>query len=264
MESVCPGGSAGFILFSRGQPERLYSARLDGRPRGFDCNSCLYYRQRPYPDIPAVAAGVRAFGKGDDIRIDICNNTRFYRLDSIGADRWSTGNGSLAFADAGNRGFYGDEFHRFDHLYIAFGREERNAFCRARANYCRNAWFIFVGDGQIFLGGIKMLRYLENVVTLQLDTETCNGCGMCVNVCPHGVFNVQDRKAAIVDKEACMECGACALNCPVNAIKVQSGVGCATAIIMGAIGKKSECSGSCGGSPAANAANKSGSCGATK
>jgi NAD-dependent dihydropyrimidine dehydrogenase PreA subunit len=121
-----------------------------------------------------------------------------------------------------------------------------------------------VGDGQIFLGGIKMLRYLENVVTLQLDTETCNGCGMCVNVCPHGVFNVQDRKAAIVDKEACMECGACALNCPVNAIKVQSGVGCATAIIMGAIGKKSECSGSCGGSPAANSATKRGSCGTTK
>jgi len=55
---------------------------------------------------------------------------------------------------------------------------------------------------------------------------------MCVNVCPHGVFKVQDRKAAIIDKEACMECGACALNCPVNAIKVQSGVGCATAIIM--------------------------------
>jgi NAD-dependent dihydropyrimidine dehydrogenase PreA subunit len=121
-----------------------------------------------------------------------------------------------------------------------------------------------VGDGQILLGGTEMLRYLENVVTLQLDTETCNGCGMCVNVCPHGVFKVQDRKAAIIDKEACMECGACALNCPVNAIKVQSGVGCATAIIMGAIGKKSECSGSCGGSPAANNSNKSGLCGTTK
>jgi len=52
----------------------------------------------------------------------------------------------------------------------------------------RSAWFIFVGNGQILLGGTEMLRYLENVVTLQLDTETCNGCGMCVNVCPHGVF----------------------------------------------------------------------------
>ena len=109
-----------------------------------------------------------------------------------------------------------------------------------------------------------MLKYLENVVTLQFDTETCNGCGMCVNVCPHGVFNVQNRKAAIVDKEACMECGACALNCPVNAIKVQSGVGCATAIIMGAIGKKSECSGSCGCSPEVNISIESGSCSTTK
>ena len=109
-----------------------------------------------------------------------------------------------------------------------------------------------------------MLRYLEDVVTLQLDTETCNGCGMCVNVCPHGVFDVLDRKSVIIDKGACMECGACAINCPVSAIKVQSGVGCATAIIMGAIGKKSECSGSCGGSPAANTSTKSGSCGTTK
>jgi NAD-dependent dihydropyrimidine dehydrogenase PreA subunit len=119
-------------------------------------------------------------------------------------------------------------------------------------------------NSQILLGGIEMLRYLEDVVTLQLDTETCNGCGMCVNVCPHGVFDVLDRKSVIIDKGACMECGACAINCPVSAIKVQSGVGCATAIIMGAIGKKSECSGSCGGSPAANTSTKSGSCGTTK
>jgi len=61
---------------------------------------------------------------------------------------------------------------------------------------------------------------------------------MCVNVCPHGVFNVQDRKAVILDKEACIDAEPVALNCPVNAIKVQSGVGCATAIIMGAIGKR--------------------------
>jgi ferredoxin len=30
-----------------------------------------------------------------------------------------------------------------------------------------------------------------------------------------------------------MECGACAKNCPVNAITVDTGVGCATAVITG-------------------------------
>ena len=32
-----------------------------------------------------------------------------------------------------------------------------------------------------------------------------------------------------------MECGACALNCPVQAIEVQSGVGCAWAMISAAL-----------------------------
>jgi ferredoxin len=76
--------------------------------------------------------------------------------------------------------------------------------------------------------------YLKNVVTLELNTDKCIGCGMCVNVCPHAVFVVQD-KAAIVDRDACMECGACKVNCPVEAIKVVSGVGCAAGIIAGAL-----------------------------
>ncbi len=95
-----------------------------------------------------------------------------------------------------------------------------------------------------------MLRYLENVVTLQLDAETCNGCGMCVMVCPHEVFDIQERKAIIIDRNACIECGACAINCPVNAIRVQTGAGCATGILFGAIGKGNECSCGCGVSPA--------------
>ena len=76
------------------------------------------------------------------------------------------------------------------------------------------------------------LRYLKNVTTLELDQETCIGCGMCATVCPHAVFGV-DKKASIIDKDACMECGACAMNCPVEAIKVRSGVGCAAGIIAG-------------------------------
>jgi hypothetical protein len=47
-----------------------------------------------------------------------------------------------------------------------------------------------------------------------------------------------------------MECGACFLNCPAEAIEVESGVGCAEAMIRAALtGKPESCdeAGCCGG-----------------
>jgi Fe-S-cluster-containing hydrogenase component 2 len=58
---------------------------------------------------------------------------------------------------------------------------------------------------------------------------------MCTYVCPHRIFVVENRKSRIVDRDACMECGACAQNCPAGALSVDAGVGCATAIIVGAL-----------------------------
>ncbi len=78
---------------------------------------------------------------------------------------------------------------------------------------------------------MAQLKYLKDVVTLDLDVDKCTGCGMCAEVCPHGVFSMEDSKARIVDRDACMECGACAGNCPVDAIEVHSGVGCAHAVL---------------------------------
>jgi NAD-dependent dihydropyrimidine dehydrogenase PreA subunit len=77
--------------------------------------------------------------------------------------------------------------------------------------------------------------YLKNVVTLQLSEEKCNGCGMCIKVCPHEVFELNGGRAQIINRDLCMECGACALNCPKQAIYVKSGVGCAAGIIEGAL-----------------------------
>lgn len=90
------------------------------------------------------------------------------------------------------------------------------------------------------------LRYLEGVVTLQLDVDKCIGCGMCPTVCPHGVFVMAEGKAAITDRDRCIECGACARNCPVEAIAVKAGVGCASAIIHSWLtGEEPSCD--CGG-----------------
>jgi NAD-dependent dihydropyrimidine dehydrogenase PreA subunit len=78
---------------------------------------------------------------------------------------------------------------------------------------------------------MKNFRYLKNVATLELVSERCTGCRRCVEVCPHGVFTINDRKAQINDRDACMECGACARNCPAAAISVDAGVGCASGMI---------------------------------
>jgi NAD-dependent dihydropyrimidine dehydrogenase PreA subunit len=91
------------------------------------------------------------------------------------------------------------------------------------------------------------LRYLEGVVTLKLDPERCNGCGMCLEVCPHAVFAMNGKKAEIIDRNACMECGACAVNCPTEAITVEAGVGCAAAVLTQYLSSKnSDKKSSCG------------------
>ncbi|HSM93970.1 MAG TPA: mercury methylation ferredoxin HgcB [Anaeromyxobacteraceae bacterium] len=90
------------------------------------------------------------------------------------------------------------------------------------------------------------MRYLSGVTTLRLEAERCNGCGRCVEVCPHGVFAIPDRRAAVVDRDACMECGACQRNCAQGALTVQAGVGCAAALTKAALSGRSGSPPSCG------------------
>ncbi|MCD6291490.1 MAG: 4Fe-4S binding protein [Anaerolineae bacterium] len=76
--------------------------------------------------------------------------------------------------------------------------------------------------------------------TLQYDPKLCIGCRMCSIVCPHAVFAQNGRVAQLVRPERCIECGACQRNCPTGAITVDSGVGCATAMIRAALSGKEE------------------------
>jgi NAD-dependent dihydropyrimidine dehydrogenase PreA subunit len=76
-------------------------------------------------------------------------------------------------------------------------------------------------------------RYLDHTATLRVDYQRCVGCALCVRVCPHRLFALEEDALLVIDPDLCMECGACARNCPSGAITVTPGVGCAAAILGG-------------------------------
>lgn len=104
--------------------------------------------------------------------------------------------------------------------------------------------------------------------SLHLHTDRCINCKKCMQVCPHAVFTDGTGHVELARPAACMECGACAKNCPVQAIEVQSGVGCAWAMIGAALrGKDMDTECSCGGddgSCCGGSSEKSESCGTEK
>ena len=91
---------------------------------------------------------------------------------------------------------------------------------------------------------INTLRYFESL---------CVNCGMCLDVCPHAVFEAGPEVVRLARADACMECGACRRNCPTGAIAVDSGVGCAAALIRAALTGGEPTCGPSDGSPGGSA-----------
>ena len=56
----------------------------------------------------------------------------------------------------------------------------------------------------------------------RIDSDLCNGCGICVDSCCTDVIRMDERskKAIIVYPEDCMLCLICELDCPQHAIYV--------------------------------------------
>jgi len=69
------------------------------------------------------------------------------------------------------------------------------------------------------------MKYIKNVAKIEIHSDKCIGCGLCVNVCPHTVISMKEGLAFLESKDRCIECGACGKNCSVEAIDVEAGVG---------------------------------------
>ena len=58
------------------------------------------------------------------------------------------------------------------------------------------------------------------MVEIKIDTEKCDGCGTCVDICPVEVFEIKDEKSVVVNLDECLVCRACEVQCPDNAIEI--------------------------------------------
>lgn len=56
---------------------------------------------------------------------------------------------------------------------------------------------------------------------IKIDTQKCNGCGVCIPNCPEGALQVIDGKARLISDLFCDGLGACIGECPEGAIEVE-------------------------------------------
>ena len=65
--------------------------------------------------------------------------------------------------------------------------------------------------------GEKIGMYIVTV-----NTDTCEGCSECVNVCPTAILSLEDEKATVSgDPNDCVGCESCVSVCTSGSITVQ-------------------------------------------
>ena len=57
---------------------------------------------------------------------------------------------------------------------------------------------------------------------IEVNNETCVGCGECVDICPADVYELQEGKSSPVRMEDCIECCSCVEVCPTGSITHES------------------------------------------
>lgn len=57
--------------------------------------------------------------------------------------------------------------------------------------------------------------------SITIDGDLCNGCGLCITVCPTGTITMSEEKATVSGGDSIL-CGHCAAVCPQRAIRIHA------------------------------------------
>jgi NAD-dependent dihydropyrimidine dehydrogenase PreA subunit len=58
----------------------------------------------------------------------------------------------------------------------------------------------------------------KTLITFTIDPELCDGCGVCLGVCPTGGIAGEKQQLHIIDQTKCIKCGACDEVCQRDAV----------------------------------------------
>jgi len=59
---------------------------------------------------------------------------------------------------------------------------------------------------------------MNSAMSVEIDLDECNGCGICVKICPLDCLRMDEDEKAYMKYDECWYCGSCTLDCPQDAI----------------------------------------------
>jgi len=76
----------------------------------------------------------------------------------------------------------------------------------------------FEGWSPLVIYNLKSIYKGFRSPEITVNEKLCIGCRLCFQVCPKGVFKIENTKAKVLDIKECIDCSACYNRCPTEAI----------------------------------------------